>query len=58
VLVCTGGVSKGPVDSLKVPEGIKGASLAQGDFNDPVSGSRPKGRGICVILASGECIFH
>jgi hypothetical protein len=45
VLVRIGGVSEGPVDSLKVPEGIKGATSAQGDLNDPVSGSRPEGRG-------------
>jgi hypothetical protein len=46
---------------LKVPEGIKGATSSQGDLNDPVSGSRPEGRGSASKVVSEldyVCIFQ
>jgi hypothetical protein len=44
---------KGPVDSLEVPAGIKGATSAQGNFRTILSGSWPEGWGLhhCGIRA-------
>jgi hypothetical protein len=43
------------LNSLKVPEGIKGTTSAQGDLNDPVSGSGPRVWGSASLQADRRC---
>jgi hypothetical protein len=42
---------KGPVDSLEVPAGIKGATSAQGNFRTILSGSWPEGQGLHHLVS-------